>query len=428
MLLVTIDTLRADHLGSYGFPLDSSPSLDALAGRAVVFERAIAAAPATGPSHASILTSRYVREHAVGFSNGATRLADETTLAERFQNAGWKTAAFVSNAVLHPRMGLDRGFDVYDARLPSREPVRAIAERRAEATTAGALGWLAAAGDAPVFLWVHYQDPHGPYTPPAPLEQRFHIPPAPGEQPLPLLEDDSGLGGIPAYQAIEGLSRVSEYRERYVGEIFHVDRHLGRLLDAFASRSSGRGGIVLVTADHGESFGENDRWLVHFHTTTPELAHVPMILSGPGIAPGRREELVSHVDVMPTLLELAGLPPEPDASGTALGPYLRTGRPLPQRTVYCDIGRELSAYRGDGFLRVRGARGAWGVPPHPDDPPQPVWQRYRWGQHGRFERLGREVDVDPETRRYLARAVPMRPARLGAQTRQALRAMGYAEE
>ena len=113
VLLITIDTLRADHLHSYGFPLETSPNLDALAAESVVFERAIAAASSTAPAHASIMTSKYVREHSVGYRNGGSVLEGATTVAEIFRGAGFQTAAFVSNAVLRPSRGYTRGFDVY---------------------------------------------------------------------------------------------------------------------------------------------------------------------------------------------------------------------------------------------------------------------------------------------------------------------------
>ena len=121
LLLVTVDTLRADHLSSYGFPLETSPRIDAFAADAVVFERAIAGSSATVPSHASILASRYTRGHSVGYGNGESRLEDVETLAAVFREAGYATGAFVSNFLLQRRIGLDRGFDVYDDDLPSAE-------------------------------------------------------------------------------------------------------------------------------------------------------------------------------------------------------------------------------------------------------------------------------------------------------------------
>ncbi|MCP4906588.1 MAG: sulfatase-like hydrolase/transferase, partial [bacterium] len=137
VLLITIDTLRADYVHAYGFPLEITPSIDALAERGVLFENAIAAATLTAPAHASIMTSRYVREHSIGSRNGDTRLDELSTLAESFSEAGYATAAFVSNAVLRRRIGLDRGFDTYDDELPSREQNRGNYFERIAEETAG---------------------------------------------------------------------------------------------------------------------------------------------------------------------------------------------------------------------------------------------------------------------------------------------------
>jgi len=153
ILLITVDTLRADYVHEYGFASENTPNIDALAARGVVFENAIAAATLTAPAHASIMTSRYARQHSVGTLNGETRLEGLATLAEQFQRAGHDTAAFVSNVVLRRRAGLDRGFDVYDDELESGERNRrAVAERAAEdtvgrAVASGARGRRTAAGD-----------------------------------------------------------------------------------------------------------------------------------------------------------------------------------------------------------------------------------------------------------------------------------------
>ena len=154
VLLVTIDTLRPDHLGAYGFPGESSPNLDALAARGVVFERAIAASARTAPSHASLFTSRWVRDHSIGYHNGSTRLGDEVTLAALLSEAGYDTAAFVGNSMLRRRVGLDRGFAVYDDTLPDAERNRPVFERVAAKTTPRALEWLARPRRRPFFLWV----------------------------------------------------------------------------------------------------------------------------------------------------------------------------------------------------------------------------------------------------------------------------------
>jgi len=424
VLLITVDTLRADYLGSYGFDEATSPWTDALAAEGVLFERAIAASPATAPSHASIMTARYPRQHSVGHSNGGTRL-EGVTLAEIFREAGWETAAFVGNLVLERRTGFDRGFDHYDDEFDRRERNRAYYERVAEATTGRALAWLKEHSDAPRFVWVHYQDPHGPYDPPGEDRDRFDLAPWPGDTALEVVPGLDGRGGIPEYQAIEGLTLPREYRARYAGEIHYADRWIGRLVAEF--RSDARDPIVLLTADHGESLGEHGRYFVHFFTSTPENAHVPFVLVAPGLAPGRRTETVSHVDVMPTLLELAGLEGPDDMRGLALGPFLRDGRQLPERDVYCDAGHEVSIYRDRYFVRVldTSEASASETPRRLNGPPR--ISAFPWPAGPSPAALGRFAEIGPEALAYFAsRPQEIRAPDLDAETRARLRALGYA--
>ncbi len=215
VLLITIDTLRADFVHAYGFGRENTPALDALAARGVLFERAIAAASLTAPAHASIMTSRYAREHSIGTLNGETRLEGLPTLAEHFRDHGYATAAFVSNVVLRRRIGLDAGFDVYDQEMQAGElNRRAYVERKAEGTVGAAIRWLdglAAADATPYFLWVHVQDPHGPYVPPEPFRGRLGDVPIPYTKPLPVLEHFAGRAGNPSNQALEREGDPADY-------------------------------------------------------------------------------------------------------------------------------------------------------------------------------------------------------------------------
>lgn len=353
VLLVTVDTLRADRLGAYGFPGGSSPQLDQFAEGAVVFERAISASSRTAPSHASLFTSRWVRDHSIGYVNGGTRLGEEVTLAATLTAAGYDTAAFVGNSMLHRRIGLDLGFAEYDDDLPDAEANRPLVfERVAEQTTGRAVAWLARARSAPYFLWVQYNDPHGPYTPPPRWVPEPEVGGRSAEEPsLPLLAEHHGEGGIPAYQAFEGQRAPSAYRARYTGEIRYFDEWLGRLLRATDENAKGRETIVVFTADHGESLGEENVWFAHGLATTPNLVHVPLLLRARGLAPGRVDAFVHHVDVVPTLLELIGLAPREGAAGQSLVPLLRDGEPLPKRILFADTGNDVSAYRGAQFAR-----------------------------------------------------------------------------
>jgi arylsulfatase A-like enzyme len=382
VLLITVDTLRADHLHCYGFPLDTSPSIDAFTAGSVLFERAIAASGYTGPSHASMMTSQYPREHPVGYNNGHVKLtAAGRTLAAMFRQAGYATAAFVSSAVVARPSGLDGGFDTYDDELAQPEPNRPdTLERIAQQTTQRALAWLGARREQPFFMWVHYQDPHGPYIPPEPFTNQFHLA-SDGQPELPVLQGEIGFGGIPHYQVLDGLRRQAEYEGRYAGEIAYADHWIGQLLAQ--ARSASRPLVVLLTADHGESFGEDNYYFAHGHSTAPDLSHVPFILHLPGRAAERRTELVSHVDIMPTLLDAAGLPVPPDLEGISLVPFLRTGAQIPERTVYCDIGYELSAYRNTTFVRAQFVtEKSWAL-----------MLFYQFGQAGRQDALPRPADL-----------------------------------
>ena len=414
VLLIVVDTLRADHLGSYGYALATSPSIDALAETGVLFERAISGASSTGPSHASLFSSRFTRGHTVGMANGSTRLEGVTTLAEVFRDHGYQTAAFVGNAMLNRRLGFDRGFSLYDDELPTREGARSLFERRADATTARAIDWLKQAGAAPVFLWVHYQDPHGPYTPPEGFAGRLPIAPRRGERALSV--GPPARGGLPAYQRLPGVSLPSAYESRYGEEILYADRHIGELIAAFDARSGGTDGVVLLTADHGEAMGEQGHYFAHGLATTPDQAHVPLILRAPGIQPERRRDVVHHVDVFPTLLELAGIQAPQGLAGIALSRYLRSGEPLPERLVYCDDGEELSAYRGDRFVRVDRQRG------------ERRYAEYRWSEDGGWKRLpgAESPSWRPEIERYLSRETQARPAPPPSpELAEQLRALGY---
>jgi len=350
LLLITVDTLRADSVGAYGGPLARTPEIDALAASGALFERAIAAAASTIPSHATIMTGLPPRRHSAGARNGDTRLDGAATVADALARAGFRTAAFVSNAVLQRRSGLDRGFAHYDERLPETEGTRLVYERLAPDTVAAATSWLAAQGDADVFLWVHLQDPHGPYTPPATWLER--TPPHDGDgRELEISRRDNPRNAIPAYQAIDGERRVGTYLRRYAAEVSFADEAVGALVRA--ARARGEAAIVL-TADHGESLGEGGYYFQHGHASTPDLARVPFVVAAPGIAPQRRGELVGHIDVASTLLALAGEAGEIGAGGLSLVDALRTGAALPERTLFCDAVGETSAYRLRSVARVGG--------------------------------------------------------------------------
>jgi len=276
VVLVTIDTLRADRVGCYGYAPAATPTLDGLAARGARFATAVAHVPLTAPSHASILTGRTPLGHGVR-DNGAYVLPSGVrSVAEELRQAGYRTAGFVSGFPLKRRFGFDRGFETFDDHLPRGKDARrtAYVERTADATTDAALRWFdsapaAAASRTPFFLWVHYFDPHAPYEAPA----------------------EYMTGG----------------RAPYDGEIAFVDAQLGRLLRRIEERTPGEPTLVLVTADHGESLGEHgeDTHGIFVYDST---IRVPFLLAGPGVPPGVvSPTLARGIDVTPTLLDFAGV-------------------------------------------------------------------------------------------------------------------------
>jgi arylsulfatase A-like enzyme/Tfp pilus assembly protein PilF len=287
VLLITLDTTRADHIGCYGAAFAATPVLDALARTGTRFDLALSPVPLTFPAHASLLTARVPRRHGVR-DNALFRLdAKIPVLAESFKRAGYRTAAFVSAAVLDHGLGIARGFDVYDddVRVGDRRAFN-YEERAASQTTDAALGRIAGL-EPPFFLWVHYFDPHLPYVPPEPFRTQFKDRP-------------------------------------YDGEIAFMDREIGRLLDAV--KKKGAPLLIVAAGDHGEGLGDHGE-AAHGVFLYQATQRVPLLFAGPGIPAGKTvARNVGLVDVAPTILDLAGLPPLPGADGRSLTPLLGGGK------------------------------------------------------------------------------------------------------
>jgi len=288
ILLVTLDTTRADCVG-YESDEVETPALDALAARGVRFASAWTTAPMTLPAHTSILTGLYPSEHGI-HENSRFLGDDRVVLAERLRDAGYATAAFISGFPLERRFGLARGFDRYDDDFGEGAD-----ERRAGPTTDRALAYLKSHPQGPIFLWVHYYDPHEPYEPPEPFRSRYLSSP-------------------------------------YLGEIAYMDRELGRLLDAFERRCAGGPSRILVVGDHGEGLGDHGE-LLHGNLLYRSVMRVPMIAAGSGIPAGRVDSAVSVRRVFDTVVGWAGLDssfdllaPEPEiVLAEAMKPYLQYG-------------------------------------------------------------------------------------------------------
>jgi arylsulfatase A-like enzyme/Flp pilus assembly protein TadD len=299
LLLVTIDTLRADHVGVYGAANARTPTLDALAARGARFEHAQSPVPLTGPSHATILTGLYPPVHGVRDNVVFALDPSHKTLATRLKVQGYHTAAFVAAYPVAAAFGFRQGFDRFSENFKESPISGAGAQRPANEVVDDALGWLATHGSGgPFFVWMHLYDPHAPYDPPEPYRTDF-------------------------------AGRL------YDGEIAFADAQLGRVFEWLRSSGHEKDTVVAVLADHGESLGEHGE-LTHAVLIYEATLHVPFLLAGPGVPQGVIVAArVTTVDVAPTLLRLLGLRPPPEMTGRDLRAAF-TGQRLPSEPLYAE--------------------------------------------------------------------------------------------
>ncbi|HHO49403.1 MAG TPA: tetratricopeptide repeat protein, partial [Deltaproteobacteria bacterium] len=273
ILFVTLDTTRADRLGPYGYDKAQTPALDRLAATGTTWMRAYSSVPMTIPSHATMFTGLYPPTHGVRDEGNFRLSPDATTLAEHLKERGYRTMAFTSAFTTQRRWGLDQGFELYHDPIVAGNPTQITwrDQRPADEVVDDVLGTLdALPDDGPVFVWVHLYDPHWPYNPPEPF--------------------------------------ASELEDPYDGEIAFVDAQLQRLFDAWDERYWADASFIVVTAPHGESLGEGGEQ-THGFLLHDGSIRVPLIARGPGIAAGHHTGVpVSHVDLAPTLLKIAGVP------------------------------------------------------------------------------------------------------------------------
>jgi arylsulfatase A-like enzyme len=306
LILITVDTLRPDRLGCYGFPLPTSPNLDRFARQAVVYPNVYAQASSTSPSLASMMTSRMPLEVGVPHNFSPIKPRVET-LAEDLANKGFTTAAFVSNYVLRKGTGFEQGFQTYDDTLTRKELNRKAKERVAEDTTQAVLAWLDRKPDKPFFLWIHYQDPHGPYTPPSPYDDLFDEKADGPNRDIRKNDTNSGVNGIPMYQQLEGIQDFATYSNRYLGEIRYFDESFGRLMEGLEKSRLVEDSIIVFTADHGEGMGEHDYYFAHGEYLYEHQIRVPLMIKFPGRPGGKGHDApVALLDLYPTLLKELG--------------------------------------------------------------------------------------------------------------------------
>ncbi len=339
IIIISLDTTRADHMGFYGNPWIRTPNLDRLAAESIVFEDVSPSAPSTLASHTSLFTGKYAHTHGTP-ENGHTVNADNVMLAEALRAAGYRTAGFIGAFPLSARFGFAQGFESYDENfdlipgrgiLPGADEGVVTAQRRAGAVADSVIGWIdgglgrgleagPGTGDQPQFLFIHFFDPHRPYMPPSPYSEMYQAPGA---------ADDAGAG-----DRIRITSPRPEFGERmlfsaeqslrntelYAGEVTYLDAQLGRIIDRLESEGLLQSAIIAVVSDHGERFWEHWPHFNHGMKTYQETVHVIGTIRLPGGRGGgaRVDAPVSLVDFMPTILTAAGLPIPEGVEGRVL--------------------------------------------------------------------------------------------------------------
>ena len=324
VLLISVDTWRADHVGARSDGVSFTPVFDRLATTGALFEHAYAPIAVTGPSHAAMLTGMGPWRTRM-LLNGVDVPEEYPLLSQHLSEKGYRTGAFVSAYVLDGQLGFQRGFEVYDdefARLrgwsrsgPGRIQAMVerflspshVVERRGDETVDRALEWWKMASDRPTFLWVHLFDPHGPYTPPSPFDQMYYS----GDPRASEHNSMETVTGIAEYlqPSLDGIRDVEWVRAQYAGEVSFVDQQMDRLVQHLESEGSLEDTLVVIVGDHGESLGENEVWFNHGGDLDVSALHVPFLVHWPKVIEGgvRFEETVGVVDVAPTILGLLSM-------------------------------------------------------------------------------------------------------------------------
>ena len=305
MVLITLDTVRVDYLGCYGYPSTVSPNLDSLAQTSVVFERAYSTAPFTAPAHASILTSQHPSTHGIVFNGHRKpkRLKTENrTIAKHLHEAGYATGAFVSTDCLDKQYGFDQGFEEFKSIEISHSDDKG---GWGKMVSDFAKRWLLRNCQRPFFLWVHYFDPHLSYICPDNIYTELEIP-----------------RSVILLQEVNKIRKSKEppppnIKEAYRAEIYEMDKYIGELLEALESLNLRSSTVIAVVADHGEYLGEHG--LYGHHRLYEEVIRVPMIITIPGMEKIiKRKDVVSTIDLTPTLLKLLGADSLESAQGRDL--------------------------------------------------------------------------------------------------------------
>jgi arylsulfatase len=432
LVLITIDTLRADRLGSYGHTEATSPNLDALAAQGVLFVNASTNIPRTTQAVATLFTGRYPHEHGVAEIGEALR-EEETTLAEILRGAGYRTAGISANPVAGSLQGLEQGFESFVSKrnLHQRHPVTGDTESGprtsemgpAEAVTREALDWLGGHGRGPYFLWLLYFDPHWRYNPPAPYNDVVDW------EDFNFYRDlvEFVPKNATVFYNLNGRSAavLPQVSKLYDSEVRYTDAMIGELLSGIRSRNDAENTVIVVMADHGESLGEHGYYYQHGDFVYQSTMRVPLIFHQPGVLPEgvRLAAPVSNLDIAPTLLSLLGIPAAEDAafSGLDLSGVIRDPSQEPaQLSDRVILGESGSALLPQNPIRLIGGRRS--MKAHVTKKPFRYARRGDWmvvtGQ--RSARLY-NVAEDPALKQNLAGAFP----RITASLETALEALPF---
>jgi choline-sulfatase len=401
LVLVTIDTLRADRLGAYGNTTIPTPNFDRLAHEGVRALDATTHVPMTRPSHASLFTARYPADHGIRDNISPPLAGDVPTLAEALKAQGFDTAAFVSSFVLSAQSGLNRGFDHFDDAFKAGTTDEALlfgsVQRRGDETLTRVEQWLD--GRSPeararrTAIWVHLYDPHDPYEPPEPFASKF------ADHP-------------------------------YDGEVAWTDTLLGRLRADLEARQLWDNALVVVTADHGEALGEHDETGHGFFTYETTLK-VPLVIRGPGVAVNSTVSGTTRlVDVAPTVLSLLGLPAlGGDTTGVDLSTHLAPGGPAIARMTYAESLMPLVQYQWSDLRVIRDGSWKYILAPRPElydlsaDPGET--RDLSATEPATAARLRTALEGLLRAERNRARSAPSSASPLSADVLQKLGALGY---
>jgi arylsulfatase A-like enzyme/tetratricopeptide (TPR) repeat protein len=331
VILISIDTCRADHLGCYGYPLDTTPNIDAIAGEGVVFEHAISPLPYTLPAHCTMLTGTIPPYHRV-FDNTDYKLSEENvTLAELLKEKGYVTAGFVSSFIMDSRFGLGQGFDLYDDDFEEASHIMGINQQSGDKTTHDVIEWLRTHKDEKNFIFLHYYDPHFTYEPPEPFASKFRNVPPP-----------------------ENVTTRFEQVlfDGYAGEIAYTDHCIGQVVEKLRQLGLYDSTMIIITSDHGEMLGQHGEGFHGYFLYQPAI-RVPLIFKLPWLSKHRRiTSTVGLVDIVPTVCSLLGIDLSTPVQGQDLSTCFSSDQlPSPNRHLFCQS-LEPTKYNANSLLGV----------------------------------------------------------------------------